>query len=895
MKPLPLSQPLAHWPRPSSTALGAAIFLVWLIAIGVGRPRLADSHYGAGVPSLIESVATGHYVSSPDTGPVVGLVGPSYADLKLGTPRLWEERVGAGRPLFPIDGYNTGVVDPIQWLAISAFGKDLNRIIPAIASLYILLIVAGVMCLLSAHSLSLGASALAVCFLLAHRHLQHYPHFVMYLAQTAGVIWTPLLARRMASARGIGQLLSVSFLFALAWLNCFPMLFPQSVLLAGSYLVCARLAGDRSTGMRSFERLALGLALALSLCLPHLLPARQFAALSTNPLLPYVGYGVNLKQGGLVTLQNLAPTNLGAVLCLYGVLHGAFFRRASPLSLWPPFLLLVVWLGLSGLFDPLALLFGANIQPLNTFIPLMLIVSIVGIATSVDALVRGELKLSLLGISVAVAALGNEEGPLSQWIPIGIIAGGLALLSVLSRADLANADTRKRPLLWPALIASALFFLGSSTNNIIPSYALSLPISAASRAAFWLPGLIFYVGARLSQQRPLSWHNTLRLRPCPTDLFLLLMLFVAFRVPIAKNGLVVTADLRHLPLPAAMERIKEQAGNLYRVVSLHRVKKEDPRLPEAVSYSNLDSLAEYPLLAPLFGFHDASGGASLTPRNYSDFVDFGNYGTRWEDSDHPAHGHLPEYRTLMLSRQIRHYESDYGSMAQIKRNGILVWNPASRLWRFNATRYLFSSRKLNSSPELKLLDTIEAPITYGRQLRPAVYNERLYLYENLHAYPRAYVPDVVDLNPNVSRETLAKMRDHRGPSRLAVVHAPPVFQPRIDPRNRVLSVSDSTNQVTIETEMAAGSFVVLSDVHYPGWSALVDGEPTPLYKANYCFRAVWVPKGKHRVTMHFMPQPLVTGLRLAGFVCALALLGVGIAAVLRLRRLPVTRPVSTPV
>ena len=55
-------------------------------------------------------------------------------------------------------------------------------------------------------------------------------------------------------------------------------------------------------------------------------------------------------------------------------------------------------------------------------------------------------------------------------------------------------------------------------------------------------------------------------------------------------------------------------------------------------------------------------------------------------------------------------------------------------------------------------------------------------------------------------------------------------------------------------------FVVLSDTYYPGWRVYVDGEPRPLLRADYLFRAVAVPAGQHTVTFEYAPLSVTVGL-----------------------------------
>ncbi|MDP3998068.1 MAG: YfhO family protein [bacterium] len=55
------------------------------------------------------------------------------------------------------------------------------------------------------------------------------------------------------------------------------------------------------------------------------------------------------------------------------------------------------------------------------------------------------------------------------------------------------------------------------------------------------------------------------------------------------------------------------------------------------------------------------------------------------------------------------------------------------------------------------------------------------------------------------------------------------------------------NEVKIEVEQDKPQLLLLSDNYYPGWKAFMDGKETKIYRANYTFRAVTVPAGKHQI------------------------------------------------
>jgi uncharacterized membrane protein YfhO len=77
-------------------------------------------------------------------------------------------------------------------------------------------------------------------------------------------------------------------------------------------------------------------------------------------------------------------------------------------------------------------------------------------------------------------------------------------------------------------------------------------------------------------------------------------------------------------------------------------------------------------------------------------------------------------------------------------------------------------------------------------------------------------------------------------------------------------------RVTVDADAAAPGILVLSDTWYPGWRVTVDGRPAPLLRADYAFRGVALPAGRHQVVFTYVSWPTRIGLVLA----ALGLLGV---------------------
>jgi hypothetical protein len=83
-------------------------------------------------------------------------------------------------------------------------------------------------------------------------------------------------------------------------------------------------------------------------------------------------------------------------------------------------------------------------------------------------------------------------------------------------------------------------------------------------------------------------------------------------------------------------------------------------------------------------------------------------------------------------------------------------------------------------------------------------------------------------------------------------------------------ISQSNNRLQLLVEAKEDSFLVLSDTYFPGWKAYVDGNPVKIFRANYNFRAVSIPPGKHEVKFVYNPMSV----KLGALVTSLGIIGI---------------------
>lgn len=94
----------------------------------------------------------------------------------------------------------------------------------------------------------------------------------------------------------------------------------------------------------------------------------------------------------------------------------------------------------------------------------------------------------------------------------------------------------------------------------------------------------------------------------------------------------------------------------------------------------------------------------------------------------------------------------------------------------------------------------------------------------------------------------------------------------------------TSTHVAIEVDANDSCALVLSDTYFPGWKATIDGAPAEIFPANYAFRGVLIPQGRHVVEFAYQPASFAIGLTVSTLT---AVLGVIVAGVVlwRIRRL----------
>lgn len=142
---------------------------------------------------------------------------------------------------------------------------------------------------------------------------------------------------------------------------------------------------------------------------------------------------------------------------------------------------------------------------------------------------------------------------------------------------------------------------------------------------------------------------------------------------------------------------------------------------------------------------------------------------------------------------------------------------------------------------------------YPDQFKRIYQDDKYEVYENLAAFPRAFLVydyKVVKKPQEIINQMFLKNTDLR---KTLVLEE--------DPGLKVSSGSGSVeitnydpNKIELSVKTDQPGLLFLSDNYYHGWKAFVNGKETKVYRADYTFRAIEIPKDSSRVEFKYDPQ-----------------------------------------
>ena len=152
------------------------------------------------------------------------------------------------------------------------------------------------------------------------------------------------------------------------------------------------------------------------------------------------------------------------------------------------------------------------------------------------------------------------------------------------------------------------------------------------------------------------------------------------------------------------------------------------------------------------------------------------------------------------------------------------------------------------------------------------------IYRNKTVYPRAFLVHQVEVIPDETK-LLAKLAEKTTdlgdtayltqPIPLGLTAHNPSFAP-----DSVNITKYLPNRIELETASDHNSFLVLSEIAYPGWRAFVNGKQAKIYTTDYILRGLYLTSGKHSIIFKFQPLSLYLGAGITFLTLLGSLLGI---------------------
>ncbi|WP_223788269.1 YfhO family protein [Marinicella meishanensis] len=163
-------------------------------------------------------------------------------------------------------------------------------------------------------------------------------------------------------------------------------------------------------------------------------------------------------------------------------------------------------------------------------------------------------------------------------------------------------------------------------------------------------------------------------------------------------------------------------------------------------------------------------------------------------------------------------------------------------------RYLLAKRPLS-------------PLVDGLEL---VYEGEILIYENQQAMGHArlfqqaeYVGSAAAALDRVI-ELAAALREVVVIEAEAQEHGLPALVEAAEPA-AIEHLTTTANRLAMQVQTSQAGWLVLSQSHYPGWVATINGEETEIFAANSLLQAIKIPPGDHRIEFSYHPLSFTLG------------------------------------
>lgn len=210
---------------------------------------------------------------------------------------------------------------------------------------------------------------------------------------------------------------------------------------------------------------------------------------------------------------------------------------------------------------------------------------------------------------------------------------------------------------------------------------------------------------------------------------------------------------------------------------------------------------------------------------------------------------------LRMAKLLAVANSDNPDALPLPRWGVLKRLNSGVLEAVN-TRFVIASKleKGELSPAGKVNGELQLP-----NLKEVFVDKTTAVLENQESLPRAYTTKRVIKASD--KEILGFLIDKTFPLEYISLSEELDFENPLDkPLKSEINYREVANShIRINTLTNQDAYLVVLDGFYPGWKAFIDGNETKIYRTNFDFKGILLPKGEHVVDFRYQPKSLFFG------------------------------------
>ncbi len=148
------------------------------------------------------------------------------------------------------------------------------------------------------------------------------------------------------------------------------------------------------------------------------------------------------------------------------------------------------------------------------------------------------------------------------------------------------------------------------------------------------------------------------------------------------------------------------------------------------------------------------------------------------------------------------------------------------------------------------------------QFKTLYYDGKYQILKNDKTFPRAFLVYNFEIQTKTNGILDSIFRKSTDLKSKVILEEDPKTSIASNASGSAIIKSYTANNIEISVNSNSSGLLVLSDPYYPGWKAYVDGKTEKILRADYAFRSVVVPDGKHTVSFIYDPNSFKIGLLL---------------------------------